>query len=350
MKNNRITIASLLVAMLILSMAFVPSVSAETINEETDVDVLASSQIELTPEPEPTIVSSPTAEENPYWIILELDKEGQKIILNYIDNSYVSAKEKRDMKKAMKDIWNRYPDQIVEEDNIVLEAVFNAVMEYYADAYGQNDDIGIEWYGGVHQRMAYLAVKKWGISDTYANVARDYAAVPDDWDDGFWQSYNHYWNPDTDNGWGPYNCAVFAGYASDYYDNSQFTNAYQNLGYSTHYMADLGNPMHTGKESEQINNPTLHYKYEAYVRDNWDSGYNFEDTYSSATTYYVITSPEQSAKNLATYSHADLNSLYQYVLIFPDTFGDKSYVISTTDDLVYKTAKYNIGLVDYMRR
>jgi hypothetical protein len=197
--------------------------------------------------------------------------------------------------------------------------------------------------------MAYLAAKKCGISDTYANVSRDYSGVPDGWDTGFWQSYNHYWNPALNQGYAPLNCAKFVNDARSYHRSSQLTNAYKNLGYSTHYMSDLGNPMHTGKEANQTLNKNLHYAYENYVTSNWNSGYKYENKYSSATSYYVITDPMQSSKNLAIYSNARLEELYQIVYLYPETFGSNSQVISITDSVVFQTAKYNIGLVQYMR-
>ncbi|MCO5382115.1 MAG: hypothetical protein NHB15_08540 [Methanosarcina barkeri] len=35
-------------------------------------------------------------------------------------------------------------------------------------------------------------------------------------------------------------------------------------------MSDLGNPMHTGCEYDQYQNPRVHTFYESYVYNNWD--------------------------------------------------------------------------------
>lgn len=114
-------------------------------------------------------------------------------------------------------------------------------------------------------------------------------------------------------------------------------------------MADLGNPMHTGKESEQYLNQWVHTSYESYVANNWNTGYNYKNAVQNTGTYYSITNPEQSTKNLASATRSDLNALYDAVFYYPDTFGSDSDVIEITQRVLGKTAKYNMGLVKYVR-
>lgn len=351
MKTNiRFGIGALLAAILLVSMAFVPTVSAEVLTEDTVKEIVTTDQPELIPEPLPDIVvdAVSVAEQNPYWYLLEADNEQQKTLFEYIDNSYVSKKEKQEMKKAMKDIWRRYPDKLTEEDDIMLEKVAVATAEYLNDKYGSGD-VSILWTQTPHQDIIYIACTKWGVDSTHANIAKYASDDPDSWDSGFWQSYNHYYDPSIDFGYAAMNCDDFANDAKNYYDNVQLTSAYTNLGYSSHYISDLGNPMHTGLEASQYLNQWVHTYYESYVVDNWETGYNYKDIVDSATTYYVITDPEQSAENLATSSHADLNTLYSKVYYNPSTFGSDSDVITITDNVLYKTAKYNLGLVKYVR-
>jgi hypothetical protein len=347
MKNNRIKFASLLVAMLVLSLVFVPAVSAKATNEE-DIKVVNSSLIELTPESESIIVTSMATEKDPYWYLVEADNEEQKILFKYIDNCYVTTKEKTEMKKAMKDIWKRYPEQLTEEDYEILGKIAKSTAEYLNDEYG-NDEVGVKWSQTPHKDIIEIAVTKWGISSTYADIAREAADNPDSWDSGFWQSYNHYYDPSIGFGYAAMNCEDFIEDAETYYDNSQLTNAYTYLGYSSHYMSDLGNPMHTGHSDEQYLNQWVHTTYESYVYNNWNSDYNYRDIVDDTTTYYVITDPEQSAENLASYSHARLSDLYDEVYYHPSTFGSDSDVITITDQVLHQTAKYNLGLVKYMR-
>ena len=81
-----------------------------------------------------------------------------------------------------------------------------------------------------------------GVSDYYAGIARDHADDPDDWSDSeIWQSYHHYYNPNTHTGYAPSNCEYYANIAKTNYGDSQLTTAYTNLGYSSHYLQDVGN-------------------------------------------------------------------------------------------------------------
>ncbi len=103
MKTNiKFGIGALLAAMLLLSMAFVSVVSAEVLIEDTVTEIMTTDQPELVPEPLPDIAVDTTsvAEQNPYWYLLLADKEQQKTLFEYIDNSYVSKKEKQEMKKS----------------------------------------------------------------------------------------------------------------------------------------------------------------------------------------------------------------------------------------------------------
>ncbi|KXS40851.1 MAG: hypothetical protein AWU59_2363 [Methanolobus sp. T82-4] len=348
MNNTTIKTTSMLLAILIFSVAFISSVNAGVNAVNNDSEIVKDYQVNLTPEPEPIVVLSSTTQKDPYWYLLEADKQEQKILFDYIDNCYVTSVEKEEMKKAIKDIWKRYPSQLTEDDYEILGKIEKSTAEYLNDKYGY-DEIGVKWSGDDHEDMIYRAVRKWGIDTTYANIAKNAAAEPDSWDSGFWQSYNHYYDPSIGFGYAAMNCEDFIDDAATYYDNAQLTNAYTNLGYSSHYMSDLGNPMHTGHSNEQYSNQWVHTSYEAYVNNNWNSGYEYSNIIDDTTTYYVITDPEQAAENLATYSHARLDDLYDEVYYHPTTFGSDSDVITITDEVLHQTAKYNLGLVKYIR-
>ncbi|AGF96401.1 phospholipase C/P1 nuclease family protein [Methanosarcina mazei] len=342
---KKLGIGSLFLAMFLVCMAFVPAVSAETLTEDA-ADTAVEKIKSPVPEPEPTTVPD-TMPESPYRYLLEADNEEQEILFSYIENCYVSDEEKKEMKKAMKDIWKRGPDQITEQDNLMLDKVAKSTAEYLNDKYG---NVGIKWSGpNMHGDIIHIACIKWGVSTSNAQTANNSAPVPDTWNSGFWQSYNHYYDPVLNTGYAPTNCANRANIAKDYYNSGQYTSAYQHLGYSSHYMADLGNPMHTGKESEQYLNQWVHTSYESYVANNWNTGYNYKNVVQNTGTYYSITNPEQSAKNLASATRSDLNALYDAVFYYPDTFGSDSDVIEITQRVLGKTAKYNMGLVKYVR-
>lgn len=66
--------------------------------------------------------------------------------------------------------------------------------------------------------MIYIPCTKCGVGSVYANIAKEAAVEPDSWDDGFWQSYHHYYNPTTNTGNGAYNCYYYANLAKNKYD------------------------------------------------------------------------------------------------------------------------------------
>ncbi|MDW7727786.1 MAG: hypothetical protein SCH70_11880 [Candidatus Methanoperedens sp.] len=350
MKRNIMSgIGMFLAAMLLVSMAFIPAVSAEALSQGTSPEIVNTEQPELIPEPLPTVGSASTIEQNPFWYLIEANKEEQKTLLKYIDNSYVSNKEKQEMKKAMKDIWKRYPDQITENDNIVLERVAKATAEYLNDVYGKKD-VEVAWSPDkVHDNITRISVTKWGVSSYYAGIAGLASLLPDDWDSGFWQSWHHYYNPYFGTGNAPTNANYYAGIARTNYISGSYNTAYTNLGYSSHYLSDVGNPLHTGMEQEQIENQWVHYNYESYVSGNWTSGYNFKSIVDNNNNYYVITDPKQSTKDLATFSNSDLSNLYYLIYFHPDTWQTMDDVKTITERVLLKTAKYNLGLVKYMR-
>lgn len=130
--------------MLILSMAFVSGATAEAVTDEIASEVVLIEQNpELDLNPDITIKSYDT--EIPYWYLLEADKDQQKTLLKYIDECYASKQEKNEMKKSMKDIWNRYPENITEEDMIVLEQIDVATAEYLNDKHGVSDKVSVKW-------------------------------------------------------------------------------------------------------------------------------------------------------------------------------------------------------------
>jgi len=123
--------------------------------------------------------------------------------------------------------------------------------------------------------------------------------------------------------------------------------AYQQLGYSSHFLTDLGNPLHTGKEAEQLFqgisppwSPPLyswvHNNYEGYVNAYWSTAppsgpYAFSYFVMNNWYYYPMTDPFLSAQSLAQYSNTKLDTLYYYVYNNPYTLQNdpNTYMITT---------------------
>jgi len=75
----------------------------------------------------------------------------------------------------------------------------------------------------MHGDIIHIACIKWGVSTSNAQTANNSAPVPDTWNSGFWQSYNHYYDPVLNTGYAPTNCANRANIAKDYYNSGQCT-------------------------------------------------------------------------------------------------------------------------------
>jgi|GEM_PF-3129798 len=160
MTYRKFGIAGLLAVMLLVSVVVISALSAnsvpeltaefeepaEIVDEERIREDADGPEVELIVEEEPELdpVSvDPISENRPYWYLLIADPEQQKVLFSYIDNCYVSDEEKNEMKVAMEDIWNRYPDRITEQDYLMLEKVDVATAEYLNYKHGVSTEEGV---------------------------------------------------------------------------------------------------------------------------------------------------------------------------------------------------------------
>ena len=140
--------------------------------------------------------------------------------------------------------------------------------------------------------------------------------------------------------------------AGNYYSAS-----YTNLGYASHFMTDVGQPLHTGAEFRQVSLSELrfgdikyiHNAYEDYVTSNWNSGYNFKSIVENNWYYYPISDPEQATKNLASYTHQYADTILWTIFTNPNTWQSDQNIKNITENCLLETAKYALGLVKYVR-
>ncbi len=218
-----------------------------------------------------------------------------------------------------------------------------------------------------HNSFIYWACKKMGypLTDIAANAAKD----PDTWkptnpprilpgayltaemflkpfadyvpyyttvvhmrQDG-WNPDHVVWDYDPRIGLAPYFAEDYAKISHDKYAlNHADPDAAVTLGWASHFFSDMANPMHTGKEIEQawdkLKTPyDTHNAYESYFYDfsttdlpvHNDNGdpYTYNDLIKNEDIKYRVTSPEVAAKNIATFSHSYLNTLYYKVQNLP---------------------------------
>jgi len=193
-------------------------------------------------------------------------------------------------------------------------------------------------------------------------------------------SYDHYYNPDRDAAQG--NAPTFADdYArisrNKYAANVNDPDAAVTLGWASHYLTDVSNPMHTGKEAEQVwdrlfnENYINHYKYEEFVSHYSNHTLMYGDevtgnyyTYNQLSSnqekiFYRVNDPKVATENLAKFSHAYLDTLYYKVQNLPPDkdyqgkeimgtgFHEDRTVIRITYNCIKAASRYTGGLVEF---
>jgi hypothetical protein len=324
--------------------------------------------------------------ETPHYMLLILNSDGKVNMLRAVDECYASKEDKMWMADFLRKMWEKYPAKFAKSDEYTyisiegkeqglrltdeeqkgLEKVDSEITRYLNDLFSA--DNSPKWSGNEHSMIINDSCWKWGVDSYYRNQATSSAPIPD----SFWtfpyNLINHYWNPDPFLSWpgqGRYYCDYYADLGKSNLDLGYNLLAYQQLGYSSHFLTDLGNPLHTGKEAEQLFqgiippwSPPLyswvHNNYEGYVNAYWSiappSGpYAFSYFVTNNWYYYQMTDPFVSAQSLAQYSNTKLNTLYYYVYNNPYTLQNDPNTYMITSNVLIDTSKHTLGLVKYVR-
>ena len=195
---------------------------------------------------------------------------------------------------------------------------------------------GIRWAGFIHNDMAKIAGEKMGLSYyEYNTTLGTYADDPDSW--GY--SWNHYKMTGA-----PGEAEYYANLAKTYYQEGDTTNGATNLAYSMHFMTDMSMPFHYMYYALP-----LHTEYESYVSGQWESDHDFRDVVEDNYYYYYITDVSDSADNLAAVSNQYLNYIETTMNQDPN-WQDDPTLIQYTENCILHGARYNMGLVDYVKR
>jgi len=331
-------------------------------------------------------ISEEIKNSTPYWILLTADEAGQKSVIERIGFLDISDDEKERMSSFMKEIWTKYPVKFEKVSNIIyvnfdtekssikltegecrsLEKISLAIADYQRTV-SMGDDNSPMWNGGQHWDILYLSVKKWGYSDYLADLAKNAADDPDFWPPIYppteWEefddfitkvchSWDHYYNPSLLTGFAPQRCAEFAGNAKTKIDQGDWNNAMRDLGWSGHFITDVGNPLHTGKEAEQALNEWVHYDYESYVEDNWvnevDPSLSFKAVIDNNWVYHTVYSPDVTTRLLAGFSKDYEDTIFWTIYFNPDGFYSDPNIRSATEACLLSTAQDTLGLVKYV--
>ncbi len=384
----------ILLALLLAAMAIVPIVlAAESINQDTMVEADPITDTEGFVAVDVINIDQEIKDATPYYGMLILSDEGKKNYLNYLETisvisgskALISSEVRNEVRKNLNTIWKNYPviyetrkgdpgypsyggtittikfapqarnNVLTDKENKILDETQLLIKE----AYEQNQENSITplWIGSPsHQRISYVAAQK--ESFPYPDTVGTYSIVPDTWYDNspepfhtVFHSLDHYYSP-AGIGNAPANTQSFVTTAKNYYRSGSgyYSQAAANLGYASHFIEDVGNPMHTGYEWQQYNDPWVHSKYEAYVGNRWYSSY-FDYVVTNNYNYYWYVNWNQGTKDLASYSNGYLNTIYTKVKNKGPTWNlaQDTSIDAVTQNVILKTTKYTNGLALYAR-
>ncbi|HEX2956133.1 MAG TPA: hypothetical protein VHO70_04860 [Chitinispirillaceae bacterium] len=385
-KSYKSSIISILFVLILCASAIDLSFAQSATNVEP---VLSPTEagIPLHPDVHFIVVDPAIKYATPYWLFLVTDDEGKATWLKDIDNCNVSDPEKERLKEDMHNLWEKYPVKFTtdgntttisfatsngtlsREDNLAIKRIFEA-RAICVDSYNSlNFVMSPEWAGIEHSDIASDAAEKWGLEN--AELVGRSAIEPDYWQVNipYWlpqgiknfirnclHSYDHYYNPALSFGDAPGNTATYAIQAKNKLPDDPY-NASILLGWSSHFIQDVGNPMHTGGDVNQANDyyyhprgyPDMHTAYEGYVTSNWNDRYEFKNVVTGNNRYIVVTDPAKSTKDAATFSNKYCETIIVTISNHRDTFPDDQNIKLVTENCILETSKYELGLVHYVK-
>lgn len=366
MSRNKITISILLLAMLV-GMALIPSAMASTEEQQTNLTKDASQlkiealEAELGDEGMKKIAeyrelqaSLPdVVKASPYSSIAfaATDNESQAAYMTAIDESDLDKEDKEKLKDDLQDIWDRYPNKFVADDNLVLSVVAKITDKRLIES-ANLSGIGIKWGGTPHQDFAYYACD----GSTYRNYAKNAADDPDNgtFDPYVYRYYNHYEDAFLGIGGAPGRCDELADIAISAKNNGNQIVAHQNFGFASHYLVDVGCPFHSkgaldylGSFSNALFCAIVHTSYGNYVSNQWSTGENYKRHVSGNTQSITVTDPEQAVEDNADNSA----QYYDYIdneIRTNSNWQSDPMLIYYTSYCIQESAKYAYGLYDYI--
>ncbi|HVN65255.1 MAG TPA: hypothetical protein VMT31_01425, partial [Methanomicrobiales archaeon] len=321
----------------------------------------------------------------PHWVFLTLVQEDRQHLLDFIDSLVVPDAKKAEWKSILEDLWKKYPVDVKEGKNslqitlkrgtpsIKLTAYEEAVLGEIDDAIAHameeslNSEISPMWNPDAHNQIFSSSCSSQNTGPLLFRYCipeiTDKAAEPDNWCSGNFacQMLNHGYLPSINFGLAPDNLERNATEASNKINSGEYMSGFGSLAHASHFLADIGNPLHTGEAINQIADlGMVHHAYEDYVKKNWNTlllgaDRSFSDYVTGTTDIRWNSDPLQSGRRLAGDSTLSSDALYRYIyrtFIRYDRFlpeADPRIADITIKSLV-ETKQYTNGLVTYATR
>jgi hypothetical protein len=146
--------------------------------------------------------------------------------------------------------------------------------------------------------------------------------------------------------------------AVDKFESYRYTDAYKRLGYASHYMADVANPLHTGMEFFQgadyvatviagggNKSDALHYRHEGHVNNKWSDWFKSEVQYEFPYDFTGSVSGE--IESLAAESQNDASTVF-YDVLFKSKSDWTSDLRDLNENRLAQTVAYTKGMIQLM--
>jgi hypothetical protein len=230
----------------------------------------------------------------------------------------------------------------------------------------------VQWAGEpTHNEIMKNACKQAGFPEIAENVALS-APEPDTWYyapgplNEVFHSEHHYWDPywvignipgvGWFSGQAPQDCQKYSDPAIKLRVLGDISGSNKYLGWSSHFLTDVGNPMHAGEGIRQyileIEGNKVHKNYEDFVALNWGGKetWDFSSGISTNAYWYSIKTPNNGVKNLARYTNGFLTRLLEETIKGSDSIKKNYVVKKITERCILKTEQSSIGLVRYVMK
>ena len=277
----------------------------------------------------------------------ELVTSKKRSLRQHVENADATTARKEYALEVLKDLCATYPVRRTQQGNTIRIELTPAAddpstfdsrsKDIYRTAMlvnqgvaelGPLGDVNTQWTPANHGDLAAFCAERLNeyyggidIASSHVDILRNRAGDPDEFDadapyeneypdyikkylDNLVQSEKHYHNPTNypSTGTAPESTENEYNTALDRYGGGLTDNAFEYLAYATHYMADLGVPLHTGKEKTQLEDfltyggNCIHYNYEGYVNE-WYAGF-FDDNMDNDYRYDINDAPRPRRTSL----------------------------------------------------
>lgn len=219
-----------------------------------------------------------------------------------------------------------------------------------------------------HRKMGKFTAENWcdelnnSLCD-YTDTISDYSDDPDD--DPYYcpsdypddvcsflstidQSWNHYLNPEHwsgEKGNVDHEAADAADAAKSRVDGNDYIDAAIKTGRALHFIQDAGTLVHTGRETEQADDYSIHYEYENWVDNNWSSYFKDKADTNGSQTVTSKSDVQDGTHTMARVSHSWLEEQWSDIKY-------SGYYSSSTKEAqgycIADCAFYSHGAIDWI--